>query len=282
MVVVVPEGNVHRYVCSTSKQTAFSIHRSMHFQPTRPSQMQRRLEPLESPNKSISESLESLDTTFSVRDSTMAPSIAGAPVGSSSSSSEGEGSEEVQSQDSERSEKKVDWATKSQLRKTLSQSSEDSDVWHSESEANWTLAGASFRNGRDIVQSQVLSEGLDVSYNESMTQRRASVTFNEAPILKVMKDVQKDNTLSPFREQDEEGSCVQTDVPTIPPPPPEKAVTQSPEVRSEDLFDAGFISREHGFDPPRPTEVFGSCSWSTLPLAVASSLVKRRNNSDSG
>lgn len=212
----------------------------------------------------------------------MAPSTAGAPV----DSSEEEGEEpEVESQESERSEKRVDWATNSQSKKTLSQSSEDSDVWHSESEANWTLAGASFRNGRDMVQSQVLSEGLDASYNESMTQRRASVTFSEAPILKAMKEGLKD-TLSPFREQDEEGSFVQTNLPasvsSLPPPLPEIAITQSSGVQATDPLDAGLVSRECGFDPPRPIEVFGSCSWNTIPLAVASSLVQQRKSSDAG
>lgn len=268
------------------------------------------------------ESLSDRDTTYSI----MAPSTAGAPVDSESEegvesgesersekrvdwasisqsrkteSQSTEDSDEVESEESEKSEKRVDWASVS---KTKSQSSEDSDAWHSESEANWTLVEASFRNGRDIAQSQVLSEGLDpvaqsqdhldavsysqvlnegldVGHNGGTTQRRASVTFSELGLAsKGQKEMQKD-TLSPFREQDEDGSLIQTELPasvmSLSPASPESATSETPNLV---MSEAMPICKEYGFDPPRPTKVFGACSWNTLPLAVSSSLVQHHSN----
>jgi hypothetical protein len=298
------------------------------------------------------DTLSDRDTTISVRDSIVAPSTAGAPV-STSSEDEGEEeevesseeSEEVESEteerldwasvsersresedtdsegaELERAEKEVDWAGISQSRKMKSQSTMDSDAWHSESEANWTLVEASFRNGRDIAQSQVLSEGqdqlmppsqegsdaktqsqilsedpgipqsresldakhgqtmgreLEISYSGGVAQRRASVTFSEPP---PTKELLKD-PLSPFWEQDEEECLVQAALPVIPPSPPSPPLENIGSETQNLVAPEAVAKAEFDFYPARPTEIFGSYSWNTLPLAVTSSLVRQVSSS---
>ncbi len=262
----------------------------MHFHPTAMKmQQQHRLEEkrksigtlstFSGPTKSISDSFGSFsdrDTTFSVRDSTIAPSTAGAPPAtsssSSSSSSASSSSDEDSADESERSLGKSDWAGEGRRLKKTGYP-EDSDAWHSESEANWTLVEASFRNGRDIAQSQVLSEGMDINYNEEVaTQRRPSVTFNEQSVV-------QQEVLPPFSEGEEEKSAVfrsgEEESPgtllgatkgvasSLLPPPP---LPIAEEV----------ISQEYGFIPSRPAEVFGECSWNSLPLAIRSNLMEEK------
>lgn len=186
--------------------------------------------------------------------------------------------EELGSSDgeSEKSLEKVDWASESQSRKTT----EDSDVWHSESEANWTLAGASLRNGRDIAQSQVLSEGPEFCGSETTAHRRPSVTFNDP--LSASK-VQKE-TMLPFSEQEEDGVMVQEELPTrdVSSKSLEKVAVESQRLSAVSPDDPPPSFHEYGFLPARSVQVFGSCSWNLLPLAVNSSLVKPKGHSDSG
>ena len=255
------------------------------------------------PTKSISDSFGSLsdrDTTFSVRDSTIAPSIAEAPPAeatpASSSSSSSSSSSPPASDDEEqdvggsgKSQDRSDWAGGSgPYKKVESRSDEDeddddeevdSDAWHSESEANWTLVEASFRNGRDISQSQVLSEGQDICYSDDVAaQRRPSVTFDEH--LAGTK-VQQKGTLPPFSEGEEMQSSADLRPRMLPmgtggvassmPPPPSSSPPLPPAapVSEADV-------QEYGFLPRRPTEVFGDCSWNALPLAISSNLVKAK------
>ena len=130
-----------------------------------------------------------------------------------------------------------------------------------------------------ITQSQILGEGLDMSRNEgAATQRRASVTFSEPPLpSKGQKEPLKD-ILSPFREQDEDGSLAQRDFPAhAPPPSPPPLEDATNEAR--DLEEEEATCKEYGFETPRRVEVFGSCSWNVLPLAVTTTLVEHDSNS---
>ena len=240
--------------------------------------------------KSFSDSLGSFSDrdTISVRDSNFAPStVGGAPIDTSpSDSSELEESEE----ESEAGEKRVEWN-----RGTPKTQSEDSDAWHSESEANWTLVEASGRNGRDITQSQVLSEGLeDVSYcySENVVPpipmpRRPSVTFSEPSSLVTSQRLQqqqqrqqKQQPLPSFQEQDEDRSRTELPVASSTslqfPALGTGIIGEGTPISSADS--ASSISQEgDGFEPLRPAEVFGACSWNSLPLAISSSLVGRKS-----
>ena len=220
--------------------------------------------------KSISGSFDSLSdrdtTSYSVRDSTQAPSMAtgtterggaggtvpaATPTTSSTSCSSEEGEEEEEGEESEseseslgegslgKSLERSEWTSESHAAASSSSSSsssrgggrgggrgsmvggeEDSDAWHSESEANWTLVmdrDASTRNGRDILQSQVLSEegegsasiGDSRGENFSCHQRRPSVTFEAPPPPSVTMPRgggvgERREALPPFSEHEEE------------------------------------------------------------------------------
>lgn len=135
-----------------------------------------------------------------------------------------------------------------------------------------------------IICSQILSEGLDASHEGTTTQRRASVTFSEPPLApKGQKQVKKD-TLSPFREQDEDGSLAQRDFLFHAPPPSPPLLEDAMSEVAQNLvtLEEAAICKEYGFEPPRQVEVFGSCSWNVLPLAVGTSLVEHISDSGEG
>lgn len=190
-------------------------------------------------------------------------------------------------------------------------SQEGSDVWHSESEANWTLAGASVRNGKgDILQSQVLSEGaetgigvggeggvaslsLSEQQQQQQTQRRPSVTFTDSsllltspPPLAASRRLQRE-PLPPCSEREEadgeEGGVAapqqQRDGPSLSGhalPPVEKLLASSGGVGGAvgSPLTSPLEGEEFRFLPPRSAEVFGECSWNALPLAVSTSQVR--------
>ncbi len=217
---------------------------------------------------SCDSSLSDRDTNLSLYDSTLPttsvstrgrlPPAMPSPSGSEMPGKSGQGYEGL-----ERSIVTEEGSPTGGRRSHLFQSSRSggSDVWHSESEANWTLVEGSFRNYKDVAQSQVLSDSI-VNGEEggALINRRASVTFDDPPV-SPHKHLQLKETLSPFLEQDESKLN-----------PPIEAATPS----NEDV--GGVVSQEFspyglGFDVPRSTEIYGSCSWNILPLAVHSNLV---------
>lgn len=204
------------------------------------------------------------------------------PVASSSSSSSDDETGSL-----EKSFEKVAWSGNHSRR-----SPEGSDVWHSESEANWTHVEASLRNGRDIVQSQILSEGLDLSINGGSLahQRRPSVTFNDFPLAPKQK-----GALPTFSEREEEEQDRGEGVRKEPPPssrdamlaPASHVITPMENVDSGGTLASpqATVSAVDGhtlnFLPPGSVEVFGSCSWNTLPLAVGSNQVQGKTPGES-
>lgn len=115
--------------------------------------------------------------------------------------------------------------------------SQDSDIWHSESEANWTMVDNN--PFKDITQSQVLSED-EAKQVESCS--RQSAAYGQA---------NKDTT------------CVVT----------EKECT---EHRFDSVRRSNHVGDHvaYGFEPPRSNAVFGSCSWNSLCLAVNSNILQ--------
>ena len=246
--------------------------------PTHRQEPKRRpVEPL-SPSLSASfESFSDRDTTFSVRDSTFAPSTVGGGVAPSSSSSSASSDESESSEEdtSERSSEKVVWSSGD------GRSPEGSDVWHSESEANWTLAGASGRNGQDIMQSQVLSEEPDSAAGGSvLQQRRPSVTFTDTPLatsrhkwgMPAFSEREEEAVDTASKEQPVGGSKESSHTVAT---PMENVLTNSGSVHGPVSPKAAVGDQEEllsfGFLPPRPPEVFGTASWNALPIAAITS-----------
>lgn len=128
----------------------------------------------------------------------------------------------------------------SDMHKNLSQSvsskqsaNQDSDEWHSDSEANWTMIGNPLK---DITQSQVLSEEEPkniAGYNHAL---------DSASGCTISQDTNKAVT----------GISAHDDV----------------EV------DSNIPLLKYGFEPPRPIEIFGTCSWNSLCLAVNSNVLQ--------
>lgn len=135
-------------------------------------------------------------------------------------------------------------------RRSPSKDSRESDVWHSESEANWTIQLSNVNPTKDITQSQVLSSADEVALLD--TQRHTS---------------------SP--------SGVHSTAPSEPtyPLPRETSDLRESVQHSEKQSKANKLNQNtsetlYGFEPPRPAEVFGSSSWNTLSLAVNSNFVQ--------
>lgn len=130
-----------------------------------------------------------------------------------------------------------------------SMSMRDSDVWHSESEANWTMVEA-FSNpfNKDITQSQLLSSADEQSHADI---RGGS----QHPLI---GEVQTTQVVTPTNGSGRVShSLTQNDA-------------HSPVLVGEG--DSLKMST-YGFEAPRPAEVFGPCSWNSLCLAVNTNLV---------
>ena len=211
---------------------------------------------LSSPTKSIacsSDSFSDRDTTFSIHDSVVPASNGGGatvtiPSDSESSEESRQGSEEEVS-------------IEDQSRKYQSQLTNDSDAWHSEGETNCTLAETSCKNSKE---SQVLSDNNNLI---NTTHRRLSVTFNDPPVSAgLLKEEVSD-------KQDEDAPTP-SDLPVN--VSPKEKVDMSYPIPSVDSKDA----LPWGFYPPRPVEVFGSCSWNILPLAIRSNPMATEETED--
>ena len=131
--------------------------------------------------------------------------------------------------------------------------SRDSDAWHSESEANWTTYMA---EPKDITQSQILSEDEPkqsrLTYSPSWSKSEHSVS-------------------SPQHEITVDGGIrLQSPLEN---PPYERCVSLSSSEGGLRLH-----GMEYKFEPMRPVEVFGECSWNSLSLAVNTNLVKSGEN----
>ena len=113
---------------------------------------------------------------------------------------------------------------------------QDSDVWHSESEANWTMVENPLK---DITQSQVLSEDEPKMCENGVSS--ASITGDT---------VGRDSN----REETEDKCCDAKEV--------------------EDSTHLPKLKVVYGFEHPRPTKVFGVCSWNSLCLAINSNILQ--------
>lgn len=107
---------------------------------------------------------------------------------------------------------------------------QDSDEWHSDSEANWTMVGNPLK---DITQSQTLSED----------EPKNIATSNHALCFVAGRAVSQAT---------------------------DKAVTGVDDLEVGDNIPL----LTYGFEPPRPIEVFGTCSWNSLCLALSSSALQ--------
>ena len=147
--------------------------------------------------------------------------------------------------------------------------SRGSDVWHSESEANWTMVEASSNPMKDITQSQVLSS-VDDEQKQSPEHLSSSQqhSLSETPcIVSPNFTLQHKKTLSPFTEDEDKMPSRET-----------MEVTASglqKESQQHDWEDTSMDLEEsvYGFESPRPVTIFGPSSWNSLCLAVNKNLV---------
>ncbi|XP_064398389.1 uncharacterized protein LOC135345005 isoform X2 [Halichondria panicea] len=126
--------------------------------------------------------------------------------------------------------------------------SHDSDAWHSESEANWTMVETYSNQPKDISQSQVLSED----------EQKQMCTPNWSK--------------SVITEQQSISASPQA-------PGGEKKRYSSLALHRRDFsVDSSEGWNLQGttcnFEPRRPLEIFGECSWNSLSLATNSNLVQ--------
>ena len=144
--------------------------------------------------------------------------------------------------------------------------SRDSDVWHSESEANWT----SYNPMKDITQSQVLSSVDDEqkqSPNDHEHQgcsRQHSLSDTPHAISPNLP-LQHKETLSPFTEDEDEMPSRGTLEAT--------ASGLQEESQQHGWEEANMEESVYGFESPRPVNIFGPSSWNSLCLAVNKNLV---------
>lgn len=111
--------------------------------------------------------------------------------------------------------------------------SQDSDVWHSESEANWTMVHTT----KDITQSQVLSEDDKQDHTDvALASSCLKTPTDQSPDRGGTGSVEKEHS-HVF-----EG---------------ESSIEES--VEGENIY---------GFEPRRSSQIFGHNSWNTLTLAI--------------
>ena len=121
---------------------------------------------------------------------------------------------------------------------SLPSGSRDSDVWHSESEANWTIMDAYSTQHKDAIQSQVLSStDTPCQHQTALSEPSQHV---DKPTTASSEYVDK-LMMEPFRSAS--GHSLGTDL-------------LSSSSSCGDVF-----------EPPRSIDVFGDCSWNSLSLA---------------
>ena len=121
-----------------------------------------------------------------------------------------------------------------------SRTCKDSDAWHSESEANWTTVDAHSNALKDT--SQLLSSGDD-------DQKPNQTVLTHQPLKVEAVTVPKEQLLSIGAES----------------------------VGSSDVTECSsvMLASSYSFEPPRPVEVFGPCSWNSLCLAMNTNQLQR-------
>lgn len=138
--------------------------------------------------------------------------------------------------------------------------SRDSDDWHSESEANWTMVEAYSNQPKDITQSQILSEdekGYSPSWSKS---KETPVSPQQAShLLQSTISEDKHHLDLPLAPLHGGGGLSFTQLPSL--------------SNSEGRSTSRLQGTSYFFEAPRPVEVFGHCSWNSLVLAVNSNLV---------
>ena len=122
------------------------------------------------------------------------------------------------------------------LSQTITRSvSQDSDVWHSESEANWTMVHTT----KDITQSQVLSDDdkTEVAPDSPRLKNPGHHSQERSGVESMNKE-----------EKDHPHVVIGGD-------------STEENFTEENIF---------GFEPQRSSQIFGHNSWNTLTLAVNS------------
>lgn len=116
-----------------------------------------------------------------------------------------------------------------------SRTCKDSDAWHSESEANWTTVDAHSNALKDT--SQILSSDDD-------DQNPNPTVLTHQPLQVEAVTVPKEQLLH--------------------------YSTGAESVGRRDVAEcsSAMLASSYSFEPPRPVEVFGPCSWNSLCLAV--------------
>ena len=143
-------------------------------------------------------------------------------------------------------------------------------MWHSESEANWTMVEASYNPMKDITQSQVLSsvddeqkqspndhEHLSCSQQHSLSETPHTISPNLT--------LQHKETLPPFTEDEDEMPSRGTLEAT--------ASGLQEESQQHGWEKTSMEESVYGFESPRPVNIFGPSSWNSLCLAVNKNLV---------
>ena len=133
--------------------------------------------------------------------------------------------------------------------------SRDSDVWHSESEANWTMVEVYSNQPKDITQSQVLSE-------DEPKPSRLTCTPSWS------KSVATEQSASPLQRDIAPGGNMRLHSP-LENVRHERCVSLSSSEDASKLHETGY-----NFEPIRSAEVFGECSWNSLSLALNTNLVQ--------
>ncbi len=129
----------------------------------------------------------------------------------------------------------------------------DSDAWHSESEANWTMVEVYSNQPKDITQSQVLSEDepkhSELGYTPSWSKSLA-IEQSLSSILQVTGSGEKNyHSLPTHFEKDSSQSSYSN-------------TTGKSSLANIPIF-----------EPRRSLEVFGDCSWNSLSLAINTNFV---------
>lgn len=140
-------------------------------------------------------------------------------------------------------------------------------MWHSESEANWTMVEASSNPMKDITQSQVLSS-VDDEQKQSPERLSSSQqhSLSETPhIVSPSFTLQHKETLSSFTEDEDKMPSKET-MEVI-------ASGLQRESQQHGWEDASMEESVYGFESPRPVRLFGPISWNSLCLAVNKNLV---------
>ena len=140
-------------------------------------------------------------------------------------------------------------------------------MWHSESEANWTMVEASSNPMKDITQSQVLSSVDDEQKQSPNDHEHLSCSqqhsLGETPhAISPNLTLQHKETLLPSTEDKPSRGTLEA---------PASGLQE--ESQQHGWEEASMEESVYGFESPRPVKVFGPSSWNSLCLAVNKNLV---------